>query len=107
MDRLVLVARLKPGARDRARELIAADSEASGIETNFDRRGIFLAEDEVVFFFEGEQADESVRSILNDPVRSSAIGPWLPLFDGPLHTAYEAYFWEEGRKTNPMRARPS
>jgi len=99
MDRLVLVARLKVGARERARELIAAKPEPRAIEATFDRQGIFLAENEAVFFFEGEDAGESVRAILNDPVRSTAIGPWLPLFDGQLHAAREAYFWEQERKT--------
>lgn len=59
--------------------------------------GIFLAEGEVVFLFEGEGADDTVAAIMNDPVRSTAIGSWLPLFDGPLHSAREAYFWEKER----------
>lgn len=87
MDRLVMVARLKPGTRERARELIDAKPEPSAIEATFARNGIFLAEDEVVFFFEGEHVDEAMRAIVNDPVRSTAIGSWLPLFDGPLHSA--------------------
>jgi hypothetical protein len=94
VDRLVLVARLNPGARERARELIAADPRESPREHGLARRGIFLSEDEVVFFFEGEGAAEAVRAVLNDPVRSTAIAPWLPLFDGPLHVAPEALFWE-------------
>ena len=44
MDRLVLVAQLKPGGRERAQELIAANPEPSAIEATLDRRGIFLAE---------------------------------------------------------------
>ena len=31
---------------------------------------------------EGDDA-ETVRDILNNPVRSNVIGHWLPLFDGP------------------------
>jgi len=99
MDRLVMVARLKPGTRERARELIDDKPEPSAIEATFARHGIFLADDEVVFFFEGEHVDDAMREILNDPVRSTAIGSWLPLFDGPLHAAREAYFWEQERKT--------
>ena len=48
----------------------------------------------MVFFFEGPDAEEAVREILNDPVRSTAVSPWLPLFSGPLHRAYEARFFE-------------
>ena len=94
MDRVVMVAHLRPDARERARELLAQERASPAVEGAFDRIGIFLSESEIVFFFEGRDADESIRAIFNDPVRSSEIGHWLPLFDGPLHRAPEAYFWE-------------
>ena len=96
MDRFVLAARLKPDGRRRA-EALLADHAALGneeLETAFDRHAIFLSETEVMFLFEGEGAHEAVRALFDDPVRSSLIGHWLPLFDGPLHQAEEAYFWE-------------
>ena len=49
----------------------------------------------IMNFFEGPDADRSVRAIMNDPVSSSEIGHWIPLFDGPLHRAPEAYYWEQ------------
>ena len=91
-----MIARLKPHARDRARELIAELEAGENVSTEFDRQAIFLAEGEVIFFCEGPDAEETVRSILNDPARSTAIGPWLPLFDGPVHAAPEVYYWEHG-----------
>jgi hypothetical protein len=93
MDRVVLVAHLRPDARKDALELLARE-RSSPPEAAFDRKVIFLSESEIVFLFEGPDADESIRGIFNDPVRSSEIGPWLPLFDGPLHWAPEASFWE-------------
>jgi hypothetical protein len=90
MDRVVLVARLRPAARERARELLAQE-RANG---DFERKAIFMSEGEIVFLFEGPDTDESLRAIFNNPVRSSELGPWLPLFDGPLHRAAEVYFWE-------------
>jgi hypothetical protein len=96
MERLVLVARLKPGSRERARELVAEYSLNEDLRGAFERQGIFLSETEVVFFLEGPDANETVRGILNDP-RSTEIGHWLPLFDGPLHGAREEYFWERPR----------
>ncbi len=90
----MLIARLKPGARDRAHELIAQQQVGEYISTEFDRQAIFLAEGEIVFFCESLDAEARVRSILNDPVRSTVIGHWLPLFDGPLHAVPEAYYWE-------------
>jgi hypothetical protein len=96
VDRFVLAARLKPGAYQRAQTLLAEHSalSAEDLEKAFDRHVIFLSESEVIFLFEGEGAHESVRALFNDPVRSALIGHWLPLFDGPLHRAEEAYLWE-------------
>jgi hypothetical protein len=91
MDRVVLVARLRSDARDRARELLAQEP---AVDPAFDRAAIFMSESEIIFFLEGRDAGESVNAILNDPVSSTGISPWLPLFDGPLHSAPEMYYWE-------------
>jgi hypothetical protein len=93
-DRVVLVARLKAGERERAKKLLAEDVEPIVTEAEVDRWVVFLSEGEVVFLFEGEGARESVLATLDDPVMSTALAPWLPLFDGPLHRAYEARSWE-------------
>jgi len=94
VTRLLLIARLRSGSAERARQLIDEAPRRRETEGSLDRVGVFLAEDEVVFFFEGEDAEGAVRSFLDDPVRSTLIGPWLPLFAGPLHAAPSAYFWE-------------
>ncbi len=96
MDRFVLAARLKPDGYQRAQALLTEHSALGGedLEKAFDRHVIFMSESEVIFLFEGEGAHESVRALFNDPVRSALIGHWLPLFDGPLHRAEEAYVWE-------------
>jgi len=53
-----------------------------------------MSESEIVFLFEGPELEEWLRELFNDPVRSSDIGHWLPLFDGPLHRAPEVYLSE-------------
>jgi hypothetical protein len=90
----MLVARLRDGARERAEQLLTDDARADAPEDAFDRGAIFLSESEVVFLLEGPSAEEAARGILDDPVKSTVITPWLPLFDGPLHRAHEAYSWE-------------
>jgi hypothetical protein len=91
-----MIARLKPDAHDRAREL-AEQQEADHYATaEFARQAIFLAPGEVIFFLEGDDAARTVRGILDDPVRSTQLAPWIPLFEGPLHMAAEAYYWERG-----------
>jgi hypothetical protein len=96
VERYVLIARLKPEGRDRVLELISEHQAGQYVSTDFERQAIFLAEGEVVFFVEGADAEKLVREIMNDPVRSTVLGHWYPLFDGPLHVAREAYYWEHG-----------
>jgi hypothetical protein len=38
----------------------------------------------------------SVHELVNDPVLSTMLSPWLPLFEGPLHLAREAYLLDHG-----------
>jgi hypothetical protein len=93
VDKVVLLAHLKDGARERAEQLLTAEARADAPEDAFERGTIFLSDHEVVFLLEGADAAEAVRAILNDPVRSTVITPWLPLFDGPLHEARKAHSW--------------
>jgi hypothetical protein len=100
MDRFVLTARLKPDGRRRALALLT-DHSALGmdeLESYLDRHTIFVTETEVIFLFEGKDAQEAVRALFNDPVRSTLIDRWLPLFDGPLHQALVAYSWSQGQE---------
>jgi hypothetical protein len=89
-----MIARLKPDARERALELIEQHEAGHYVSAEFERQAIFLAPEEVVFYVEGTDAERTVRSILNNPVRSTELAHWIPLFDGPLHVAPEAYYWE-------------
>ncbi len=81
------------GERERPEKLLA-DGVEPIVPDAVDRWVIFLSESEVVFLFEGGGARESVLATLDDPVTSTALAPWLPLFDGPLHRAYETRSWE-------------
>src|SRR2546422_9089 len=91
-QRLVLTARLKEGARERALELVGSMPTAPETD-GFERLSVYLSECEVVFLTEAPEAELLVRQILDDPVRATEIGPWLPLFAGPLHRAEEVYHW--------------
>ncbi|MGH3084613.1 MAG: hypothetical protein ACRDNP_11280 [Gaiellaceae bacterium] len=93
-ERVVLLAALKPGARERALELIEEAADNEDHEAVTERQSVFLSDRDVIFLFEGEDARASVRELLNDPVRSTSLGSWLPLLDGPLHRAQEAFFFE-------------
>jgi hypothetical protein len=92
MERVVLIAALKPGAREQALDLLQRSAVGSEPEPVTQRQGVFLSDRDAVFLFEGRDAGASVRELVNDPVRSTMLSPWLPLFEGPLHLAREAYF---------------
>jgi hypothetical protein len=93
MERIALVARLEPDAEERAEELaMVPPSEAPGIS----RVSVFLSSGEVVFVLEGDSPEASYREWLDDPVESTMLEPWLPLFKGPLHRAPEVAHWELG-----------
>ena len=99
-QRLVLTARLRPGTRERALELVGSIPAQLGT-SGFERLGVYLSEREVIFLIEAREAEFLLREILDDPVRAAEISPWLPLFDGPLHRAEEVYYWS----TLPRRHR--
>ena len=65
-QRLVLTARLKEGARERAVELVG--SMPTPLETDgFEWLSVYLSESEVVFLTEAPEAELLVRQILDDP----------------------------------------
>ncbi len=37
-----------------------------------------------------------MRAFFDDPVKATALTPWLAVFDGPLRRAREAYFVDRG-----------
>jgi len=91
VESIALVARLKPDTEERARELALVEpAGAPGVR----RISVFLSPGEVVFVLEGETPEESFRMFLDDPVDSTLLAPWLPLFDGPLHRAPQQAHWD-------------
>jgi hypothetical protein len=95
VERVVLIAGLKAGARQQALELVERAAAGGEQERVTQRQGIFLSDRDAVFFFEGRAAGASVHELINDP-RSTMLSPWLPLFEGPLHLARETYLLERG-----------
>lgn len=96
MQSLIVVARLKPGAEAEARKLIAQgpplDLQASGLTRNT----IYLSEGEVVFLFEGPDADRVMHEFVNDPVASAQLATWGHLLDGSPFLARQEFDWRAG-----------
>jgi hypothetical protein len=92
-DRVVVVAQLKHGARDKAQELIRVGPPFEPRELGFERHGVYLSSDEVVFLFEGPSAGRRLANMIDGMVTSASFSAWAPLLKGTPRIAHEHFFW--------------
>ncbi len=95
-ERVAVVAKLRPGSRERASQILAEGAPYELGETGFRRHSIFLTEEAVVFVFEGSGIEALVRELVDDPARSAAFSVWGPLLEGTPALAREEFHWEAG-----------
>ena len=95
-ERVAVIARLRPGSRERATQILAEGATYELGETGFRRHSVFLAEDLAIFVFEGAGIEELVRDLVDDPVRSAAFSVWGPLLEGTPALAREEFHWAAG-----------
>jgi hypothetical protein len=96
-ERVAVVATLLPGSRERAVQILAKGAPYGLALAGFRRHSVFLAEEAVVFVFEGPGIEGLVRDLVNDPVRSAAFSVWAPLLEGTPALAKEEFYWEAGQ----------
>jgi hypothetical protein len=96
VQRLAVIAQLKPGASTRAKELIEQGPPFSPAETGFERHTVFASGDHVVFVFEGGKLDRLLRDVVENPTSVGAFREWQALLDGLPSIAREAYSWQRG-----------
>ena len=95
MQRIAVIARLKEGAADGARELLQAGPPFDPDALGFDRHVVYVSEDEVVFIFEGARVGALVRTLAGAGTEARrAFSAWEPLIEGLPRLAQEAYFWQ-------------
>jgi len=93
-ERVAVVAKLLPGSRERATQILA-EGAPYGLElAGFRRHSIFLATETVIFVFEGPDIEGLVRELVGDPIRSAAFSVWGPLLDGTPALAQEEFYCE-------------
>ena len=98
-ERVAIIARLLPGSRDRAAEILAKGPPYGLALAGFHRHSVFLADEAVVFVFAGPRVEGLVRGLVNDRARSAAFSAWAPLLDGTPVLAREEFYWEAGQAT--------
>jgi len=97
VERLALIARLKPGTEERAAALVADGPPFDPGERGLSRHVVYLSAGEVVFVFEGDEVEWIVEEMVHEPAGrsvASALDAWRDLVDGPPRIARSAYDWE-------------
>jgi hypothetical protein len=97
VKRVAIVARLLPGAHERARELLAEGPPFELAEGGFDRHSVFVSDSEVVFVFEGDEVEWKLDDLVSDffhPGLQHVFEQWRDVVDGEPHLAEESYFWQ-------------
>ena len=95
MQRVAVIARLKPDTDERARALVEKGPPFDPEKLGFERHAVYMSDDQVVFVFEGALINALRRTLSSSGggVRE-AFAAWEPLLDGMPHLAHETYFWE-------------
>jgi hypothetical protein len=94
VERLVVTLKLRKGTQERASKLIAAGPPFDPADLGLARHAVYLGDDLVIFAFEGEDVEQRVRVVIDDPVRSASFTSWVPLLAGPPALAHEIYYWD-------------
>jgi hypothetical protein len=94
VERVAVIAKLLPGSREQAAEILAKGAPYGLRLAGFRRHSVFLAEETVVFVFEGPGIEGLVRDLVNDPARSAGFSVWAPLLEGTPVLAREEFYWQ-------------
>jgi hypothetical protein len=97
-ERVAVVAKLRPGSHERAAQILAKGAPYGLALAGFRRHSVFLAEETVVFVFEGAGIEGLVRDLVNDPTRSASFSIWGPLLEGTPVLAREEFYWQVGQQ---------
>ncbi|HZQ03800.1 MAG TPA: hypothetical protein VFA88_07255 [Gaiellaceae bacterium] len=100
MERLAVIARLKPATEAEAEELIAAGPPFDPAAAGFLRHSVFLAPSAVIFVFEAAEVEWRVDDLVDaqffHPLLAQALAAWQPLIEGQPQLARERFFWQRG-----------
>jgi hypothetical protein len=92
LSNLVVVLPIKPGARERAQDLLRRGPPFDPDEAGLERHQAFVTEDEVVFLFEADARD-AVERLADDAALWQAAKGWTELVAGPPRLAEGVYSW--------------
>jgi hypothetical protein len=94
MQRIVVIAKLKPDSHVAAAEILRAGPPYDPGDIGLVRHGVYLSASEAVFVFEGPEVEQQLSGLLNDPATAAAFSVWAPLLEGTPSAAHELFYWE-------------
>jgi hypothetical protein len=94
---LLVVAPLKPGCMDRARELLDQGPPFSLDDMPFESHEVFLTVNEVVFVFEGGEGADTLTFAVGDPLISRVAQAWADCLDGRPRVARPVFTWKRSQ----------
>jgi hypothetical protein len=104
MQRLAVIAKLRPGAADEAARLIELGPPFDPAQHGIEQHVVFLAADTVIFVFEGGPPN-SLLAALGGSDEQVVLGAWEPLLDGTPLIAREVYHWPREPSSSESRSR--
>jgi hypothetical protein len=107
VSRLVVIVPLKPGARERAEELLRAGPPFELQKTQFERHHVFLTDREVVFLFEGEGTSHTLQLPGEDPAVWRAAEAWSECLAERPRLASTAFSWTRTAEQEGVSFEPS
>jgi hypothetical protein len=97
VKRIAIVARLLPGAHERAKDVLSEGPPFDLAWWGVDRHAVFLSQSEVVFVFEGDEVEWRLDDLVSDFFSAGlqqAFSQWRELVEAEPNLAEQAYFWE-------------
>jgi hypothetical protein len=91
--RVVVVVPLRKGASAKARELIEKGPPFDPVAVGLEHHDVFVTENEVVFLFQGADAQEVPGKLISDPTLWREAVGWRSLISGKPRVADHAYHW--------------
>jgi hypothetical protein len=92
-ERIAIIGKLKPGALERAEEIVKQGPPFELDMAGLERHSVFVSHDHVVFVFEGLGVERIVADLANHPVVAAEFSTWGPLLDGTPTLAHERFSW--------------
>jgi hypothetical protein len=107
MSYLVVVAPLKAGMVERARELLGEGPPFDLEGTVFDRHAVHLTDHEVVFVFESQGPSRTLDLPAEDPKIWRAAEAWQECLVERPRVAHTAFSWERGSSSVEISFEPT